>query len=87
MDRARLRASEYDGLFVGELVSDPDNDIPAGTTIQSINSSTGTITLSAPATVSGSGSVTESLTASPAWHQITALQQDYSNPRCGGRST
>ena len=72
--------SSTKGLVVGELVSDPDNDIPAGTTIQSINSSSGTITLSAPATVSGSGSVTENLVASPSWHQITALQSDYSNP-------
>ena len=71
--------SSTKGLVVGELVSDPDNDIPAGTTIQSINSSSGTITLSAPAMVSGSGSVTENLVASPSWHQITALQSDYSN--------
>ncbi len=53
--------SSTQGLVVGETVSDPDNDIPAGTTIVSIDSPT-SMTLSAPAT----GSATETLTGSAA---------------------
>ncbi len=62
------------GLVSGEAVSGPG--IPTGTTIQAIDSSTGSMTLSEPATISGPGTLTAEL--DPA--QVTDAQvQTYVN--------
>ncbi len=66
--------SDTTGLFVGEDVTGAG--IPAGTTILSIDSSTGTITLSASVPVNET-SVEESLSAAASPAQVAAMVQTY----------
>ena len=65
--------SSTTGLFVGQAIS--GNGIAPGTTVQSIDTSTNTVTLSANATVSGSESVIAEATPTDAQVQTFANDQ------------